>query len=237
MNQKLSIRFVISPAKINKRGLCPILCRLTYRKKRKTFSTGLFVQPKNWNSKKQEVSSKSFQVDYLNSALQKIFLQISKSYLLLQMESYEIEVEDIYNGYLGKPVKQKEYVVAYFKNYLGKIEKLIGKEIVFATRKKYNYTCNQVEQFIQWKYNKKDYAFEDLKLKFLTDFDYFLKTELNQVQITVNKAIQRLRKPIKVAVAEGYIVKDPFTAQARNGQKSRYFPFYSRAKTIRKPCF
>ena len=50
-----------------------------------------------------------------------------------------------------------------------------------------------------------------MKLQFLVDFEYFLKTELNQVQVTINKTIQRFRKAIKEAVGEGSLSKDPFT--------------------------
>ncbi len=50
-----------------------------------------------------------------------------------------------------------------------------------------------------------------LKLHFLHDFEFYLKTEKNQIQVTVNKTIQRFRKPVKIGVAEGYLEKDPFT--------------------------
>ncbi len=36
-------------------SLCPIKCRITLNKKRKEFSTGLFINPEEWNSKKQIV--------------------------------------------------------------------------------------------------------------------------------------------------------------------------------------
>lgn len=52
---------------------------------------------------------------------------------------------------------------------------------------------------------------EDLTLQFLNEFEYYLKTEKQQSQSTINKTIQRLRKPIRNAVAEGYLKKDPFT--------------------------
>jgi integrase/recombinase XerD len=49
-----------------------------------------------------------------------------------------------------------------------------------------------------------------LNLQFLEDFDYFLKTERKQKQITINKEIQRLKTPIKRAISEGFIDRDPF---------------------------
>tara|TARA_R110000744_G_scaffold162124_1_gene278725 strand:+ start:11584 stop:11919 length:336 start_codon:yes stop_codon:yes gene_type:complete len=56
----------------------------------------------------------------------------------------------------------------------------------------------------------KDYPLKKLDQSFLNDFEYYLKTVKNQRQVTINKSIQRFRKPIKIAVAEGYLVSDPF---------------------------
>ncbi|MFH4294019.1 phage integrase SAM-like domain-containing protein, partial [Acinetobacter baumannii] len=42
------------------------------------------------------------------------------------------------------------------------------------------------------------------------DFDFYLKTEKNNKQITINKTIQRLKKIIKLALGEGYLSRDPF---------------------------
>ena len=49
-----------------------------------------------------------------------------------------------------------------------------------------------------------------LKSNFLDDYEYFLKTEKKLQQSTLNKAIQRFRKVVKYAIAEDYLLKDPF---------------------------
>lgn len=54
----MKILFLIARNRINKSNKCAIKCRITYAKQRKEFSTGLFVSPDNWNSKKQKVLDK-----------------------------------------------------------------------------------------------------------------------------------------------------------------------------------
>jgi len=49
-----------------------------------------------------------------------------------------------------------------------------------------------------------------LKLQFISDFEFYLKTEKHIGQITINKIIQRFRRPVKIAVAEGSLDRDPF---------------------------
>ncbi|WP_339663168.1 Arm DNA-binding domain-containing protein [uncultured Polaribacter sp.] len=49
-NFKLSILFVLQKIKTNKKGQCPIKCRITFLKSRKEFSTGIFINPDYWGS-------------------------------------------------------------------------------------------------------------------------------------------------------------------------------------------
>ncbi len=72
------------------------------------------------------------------------------------------------------------------------------------------YVGKDLEAFIKYKYKKSDVSLLELNLQFLDDFDYFLKTMKNQKQVTINKEIQRLRTPIKRAISEGYLDRDPF---------------------------
>ena len=45
----------------------------------------------------------------------------------------------------------------------------------------------------------------------MNDYEYYLKVEKKHKKITINKSLQRFRKPIRIAVAQGYLGKDPFT--------------------------
>ena len=212
MYQKnLIVLFYLNKAKINQKGECPIYCRITYEKKRKQFSTGLFLNTAQWNSKKQYVVKESSNGQHLNIQLELISSKITATYLQLQLKGIEFSVDDVFNYYIGKPVKETVKIIYYIKEYVAKIKKLVGKDIKMGTWKKYNYTCSKVERYVKWKYKKNDIALRDITSQFLVDFEYFLKTEDGQCQVTINKVIQRFRKPIRVAVAEGYLDKDPFT--------------------------
>ena len=71
--------------------------------------------------------------------------------------------------------------------------------------------------FISFKYHKKDFSLNKLNQQFLSDFEYYLKTETKQV--TINKVIQRFRKPVKLAVSEGYLNQDSFINHKPNRTK------------------
>jgi cell division protein YceG involved in septum cleavage len=82
---------------------------------------------------------------------------------------------------------------------------------------------NHLEAFLKWKFKKAEDSLKELSLQFLDDFDYHLKTEKKQEQITINKTIQRLRTPIKQAISEGYLID------------TRYI--LHKSKTVRKVIF
>ena len=70
---KLSILFVLQKVKTNKKGECPLSCRLTFLKSRKEFSTGIFINPDYWDSGKQKASPPSADNATLNNKLSLIY--------------------------------------------------------------------------------------------------------------------------------------------------------------------
>lgn len=208
--EKTTILFVISPTKVNQKGLCPLNCRITLNKERKQFTTGLFVNPIYWENKLQKVNSQDSNYKFINAQIEQIKIKINNIVLLFQLQSGDCTLDNIYNKYIGKEIKKEEYILSYYKQYLSKIKKLTGIEIKDNTYNKFVYVGNHLEAFLKWKFKKADYPLEELNPQFLDDFDYYLKTEKKQGQITINKTIQRLRAPIKQAISDGYLDRDPF---------------------------
>lgn len=208
--EKITILFVISANKTNQKGLCPLNCRITLNKERKQFTTGLFVNPLYWENKLQKVNYRDSNYKFINAQIEQIQIKINNIALVFQLQDEKCTLDNIYNKYIGVEIKKKEFVLSYYKQYLAKIKKLVGLEIKDNTYNKFVYVGNHLEAFLKWKFKKTDFPLEELSLQFLDDFDYYLKTEKKQEQITINKTIQRLRTPIKQAISEGYLDRDPF---------------------------
>lgn len=207
---KIHILFVLNKSKVNSKGFCPIGCRITYNKKRKAFSTGLFVSPKHWNSRKQKILDSFEKSEFSNKQLSLISNAINQAFLILQIQEKDFTVEDVYKLYKGEKLEKEYHTVEYFESYLEKLKSLIGIDLKQSTWNKFYYVKNDLVNFIKWKFKTNDYPLKKLQLQFLYDFEYYLKTVKKQKQVTINKSIQRFRKPIKVAVAENYLDKDPF---------------------------
>ena len=207
---KLNILFLLNKSKTNSADRCPIKCRITLEKQRKEFSTGQFVNPKNWDSKKQIVKPPEPDIDYINNQLSLIKTKINKAFLLLQVKEESITVEAIYSLYLGKKTQKEYNVVECFGMYLNKLKTLIGIDIKEVTWNKFDYVKSDIQTFIKWKYKVDDLPLRKLEANFLTELEYYLKVKKKLKQITINKKIQRFRKVVKVAVSENFLEKDPF---------------------------
>lgn len=209
---KLTILFLLLKARINKKGKCAIKCRLTYNDKRKEFSTGLFIKPENWNSKKQKVIPPTEQNEILNSQLSLISQKINKAFFLLQVQDTEFDVVDILYAYQGKNIKKNKNFLETLALHNSRMKKLVGKTYAPRYYEKWLGTETLLKDFVKFTYKKSDILLPSLTIKFLEDLDYYLKSEKNHKQITVNKCIQRVRKVIALGISEGYLNKDPFIA-------------------------
>lgn len=209
--QIFKILFVISATRKNKKGLVPLVCRLTYEGNRKPFATGLFINPNNWYSKQQLAKPPNEENTFINNELSLIKNKINQAFLMLQIQGSNFTINDIYNQYRGKSISRNIGLVTHFNEYLNKNKKLIGIEIKQITWNKFSYIYNDLKDFIRHKFKQNDVLLKDLDYSFIVEFEYFLKTEKGQKQVTVNKALQRFKKVVKTAVIAKLIDHFPFS--------------------------
>ena len=207
---KLSILFVLQKVKTNKKGLCPLRCRLTYLKRRKEFSTGMFIDPDTWSNSVQKAKPPSTENTLLNNKLSLIYQQIDKAFLMLQILPNDFDVDDIYRKYKGEDSKEEITILGAYDLHNDKTKKLIGIDFNELSWSRYVESRRKVALFISKFYKRKDVRLKDLDLKFIQDLEYFFKTELKLKQATVYRSIQRVKKIIQFAIAENYLKKNPF---------------------------
>lgn len=209
-NNKLSILFLLQKVKLNKQGKCPIKCRITFHQDRKEFSTGLFVNPKQWDSRLQKAKPPNEENSFINTQLGLIKNEINQAFLFLQVNEENFDVGDIYLQYKGDVSIRTKTILELFKEHNDRLEKLVGKEYSIATLWKFKQARDLLKGFIMYSFTKADYQFKDLDLKFVQDYEFYLKTEKSLALATVNKMIQRFRKVVKIAISQGIIDRDPF---------------------------
>lgn len=210
-NYKISILFLLNKVKINKRGLCPIRCRVTYQKKRRIFSTGLFINPDHWNNGVQIAEPSTPENNIINTQLSLISQKISEAFLMLQVLPDTFDVDDIYRKYKGEDVKTEITILGAYDLHNEKMKKLIGVDFNKLSWSRYLESRRKVAEFIKSKYKKSDVKLKQLDLKFIKDLEYYWKTEKKLRQATIYRSMQRVKKIIQFAIDENYLQKNPFS--------------------------
>lgn len=209
-NHKIRVLFIIALNRIKKNNKAPIYCRITYNKKRKKFSTGLFINPKYWSSSQQLAKPQNTQNNIINTQLSLISQKINEAFLMLQVLTNVFDVDDIYRKYKGEDVKTEITILGAYDLHNEKTKKLIGVDFNELSWSRYIESRRKVASFISKFYKKNDVKLKDLDLKFITDLEYYFKTDLNLSHATVYRSLQRVKKIILFAIAENYLQKDPF---------------------------
>lgn len=146
---KLNIRYLLYKSKSSRTGRCPLRCRITFSKKRKEFSTGIFIHPSSWDSKQQSAKPPNDANDIINTQISLIKNNIHQAFLLLQIQQDRFTVQDIYITYKGEKLTKDYNVVEYFKMHLKHLKRLIGIDIKQITWNKSYYVKNNVQSFIK----------------------------------------------------------------------------------------
>ena len=179
--KKLTILFLLERTKSNKKGTCPLKCRITYLGIRKTFSVGLFINPDFWNSKQQKASVPKD--DYINNQLSLIKNEIYQVFLFLKSNKVDFNVSDIYIEYKGETKKNEYGVSELYNMHSERLKKLVGVDIQKVTYDKYLESGIHLKDYIKWRFKQPDILLKDMKSNFLEEYEFYLKTEKKSCKI------------------------------------------------------
>lgn len=210
MTNKIKVLFFLYKNKLNKQNKAPIYCRLTLNKKRRHFSTGYFIPVIDWNVTTHSVYNSNILANSINTKLSIIERKIMDITLKYEVNDREYTLDEIWNEVNGKTKDNVKSLLQAFDMHNDNMELLVGKSHSIATVKKFKSIRKQLKEFILFQYKQDDIILSNIKMKFLTDFEYYMLTEKDMKQISINKTIQRMRKIIKFSIAHEYLDKDPF---------------------------
>ena len=210
-NYKIGVLFVLSLNRIKKNNTAPLYCRITYNKKRKKFSTGISLNPKEWNSTQQQAIPPDASTTIINMQLSLISQKISEAFLMLQVLPDAFDVDDIYRKFKGEDIKTEITLLGAYDLHNEKTKKLIGVDFNQLSWSRYVESRRKVAEFIKSKYKKHDIKLKQLDLKFIKDLEYYWKTEKKLRQATIYRSMQRLKKIIQFAMDENYLQRNPFS--------------------------
>ena len=93
------------------------------------------------------------------------------------MEGNDFSVNDLYSKFQGEGNKKDKSILDLVRFHNNRMEKQIGAGVAFTTWEKYHQTQNHLSGFLSKFYKRKDFPINELKDKFLIDFEYYLQSE------------------------------------------------------------
>ena len=186
-----------------------IYLRITIDGKRSEMSISRTISPKKWNSKKGKVIGTDRIAVEINSHIDNIIYNLRKAHQKLLDEQESINPALMIKTLTGQN-KKTRYILKIFKEHNERTDLLAGKDISVSTAKRY-WTCyDHVKQFIEEEYHLEDFKLRDIDYKFITKFEFFLKTVRNCNHNSSLKYINNFKKIIRIALANQWMDRDPF---------------------------
>ena len=209
MKSDFFTHFHLVNSKVNKNGLAPIYLRLTVNKKRIEYSINRRVEPKFWNNNSQKVKGKTREAVETNDHINNLKHKLHKIHQRMIDDDQIVSAKSMMNILKGGGKKVK-FILQIFKEHNDKTDLLAGKDISVSTAKRY-WTCyDHVKQFIEEEYKLEDFKLKDIDYRFITKFEYFLKTIRKCNHNSSLKYINNFKKIIRTALANQWMDVDPF---------------------------
>lgn len=193
----MRVLFWLRLQKVNKRGQCAIMCRITAGGVRANdFSTGQFCNPKDWNQRSQGSKDR-----LQNSQLQEIKRSAEAYLLQAQLSGEEIDPRKIANLITGK-VADHEDLLNLFDRYL---EHQAEKKA--RTKKRYCQVKREVQAFLQMRgYGR--ISGEKFTMSMARELLDFFGSNGSRIHYTSRKVLL-IRAVLQFGVQYGYIKTNP----------------------------
>lgn len=205
----LSVLFIIKKSKLLKNGEAPICMRITVNKRVAEVMIKRSIPVDLWNQKKECSKGKDRVATELNHYINTVRAKILQIHRELEIDNKTITADIIKDCFYGRDKAQRSLLEVYAEHN-EKCRALIGKEYTESTVTKFDTSINRLKEYIRSRYHRDDMMLAELDGQFIRDFDFWLKTDKHCQNNSALKHLKNLKKVVRIALANGWIKKDPF---------------------------
>lgn len=209
MRTNINLLFYLKKRGTYTSGPIMIYLRFTVDGMRSEISTGKSCEPSKWNAQAGRMNGTKEDVRTLNAYLDRMQAKAQELHILMHQNNEIVTAETIKNRFLGKQERART-LVAVFEDHNEKMKSLIGQEFEKSTLQRYETCLMHSKEFMQWQYNIKDMPVSQLSFKFLTDFEYYLRSVRKCGNNSAIKYIKNLGKIVRICIGNGWLTVDPY---------------------------
>ena len=205
-----SVLFFIRRTRLNKNGEAPVEMRITINGTRIDSSLKRTIPPAYWSVPKGRPLPKNRECKELNAYIDTVKLRLMTLQREMELDGEHITPKSLLHKFLGTSEKPKYTILGVFREHNDKCAKLSGIDMSPATVERYETSYKHTAEFIKHVYNEADLDIHKVDHKFITEYEFYMKTERKCSHNTATKYLKNFKKITRIALANEYITKDPF---------------------------
>ncbi|MGD0711373.1 MAG: site-specific integrase [Bacteroidales bacterium] len=204
-----SVQFYAKRTKAKVDGTLPVFARIVVNGKICEFSLKQSVKPENWDERSGAVRGKTQEVKDLSKHIDFVKQRVLEIKRELEEQRKDVTPEGLRNKFLGID-EDNTGVLKLFDEHNEMTKKLVNRDFAEGTVERYQTCRKHLAEFMLKKYKRDEMPLKDINHQFITDFEFYLKTERTCCHNTTVKYIKNFKKIIRIAMANDLIKIDPF---------------------------
>jgi len=206
------VSFFLKKAKLLKNGEASVAMRITIDGQRVENNIRKSILTNLWDQSKERAKGTSAAATDLNRFIEDARIRIHQIVTELQQSGAEINpliVQQRFYG-VGQVRKQERTILQVIQEHNDEAHKLIGKDFVEITWRRYETMKRYLGELIKQKYDVDDLPLSDFTGEVIRAYEVYLKTEKDLCQNTLIRYMKALKKITNRCLANDWIQKDPF---------------------------
>jgi site-specific recombinase XerD len=210
MSQNFKVLFFLKKGRNRREKSLPIYVRVTINGERAEWTCQRNCDAAKWNQQTGRAAGTKEETNSLNQyldAIQANIFQVQKEYVL---RNEPVSAAQVRAKILHQSEEKKHTLIEVYQYHNYQFEKLVGSEFSYGTYKKFKSALRSLKDFLEWKFKKKDVYLTEVNHKFITDYEFYLKTAHSLQHNSAMVNVKKLKKIIRICVANDWLDKDPF---------------------------
>ena len=175
---------------LNKRGMALVQIEAYLNRKKKYFSTKVYLKPDQWDAKRRRVRNHP-NADALNRMIYEYMAEIEKKELGMWQQKKSISLDALKDALVTSQGEEESFLAFLRKE-------ILNSRLKESTKQNHLSTLELLRKY------KKDISFTELTFEFISSFDQYLQSKGYHVN-TIAKHMKHLKRHINVAINKEYM--------------------------------
>ena len=202
---KLKVSFFVQAKRTDKKGLVPVIGRISVGRTHSGFSTKCKTPLTLWDSRKQRLVGKSAMAVSVNQKLGECTARFHE----LSEREESFTATDVRDAYQGQ-IHRQTLLLESFGEYLIQIKERIGIDRALKTFKLRTYQLSLLREYVQKKHKVSDIPLSQLDKSFIEGFEYYLTIDRRLKRSSISSTVSTLQTIVRMAVKKGVLDFYPF---------------------------